>query len=218
MSKLITVAQAVDMVNDGDTLLVGGFLGVGTPEPIIDGLVESGKKDLTLVCNDSGFVDKGVGKLVVTKQFKKIIASHIGTNRETGRQMNEGETEVVLMPQGTLAEMIRAKAYGLGGILTPTGLGTEVEEGRDVLTLSGKDYILEEALGGDVSLLEAAVADTAGNLYFHGATQNFNTVMAGASTVTIVYARKVVEVGELDPDVVKVPGVFVDYIIDGGKE
>lgn len=217
MAKIITVDQAVDMIKDGDTLCIGGFLGVGSPEPIIDALVKSGKKDFTLISNDTGFVDKGNGKMVVNKQFKKIIATHIGTNKETGRQMTEGETEVVLIPQGTLAEMLRAKAYGLGGILTPTGLGTEVQKGRQVLTLSGKDYILEEAIGGDVSLLQAAVVDKAGNMYFHGSTQNFNVPMAGASKINIVYAEKVVEIGELDPDMVKVPGVFIDYIVDGGN-
>jgi len=217
MAKIITIDQAVDLIKDGDTLLIGGFLGVGSPEPIIDALVASDKKDFTLVANDTGFVDKGNGKMVVNKQFKKIIASHIGTNKETGRQMTEGETEVVLMPQGTLAEMVRAKTYGLGGILTPTGMGTEVQEGRQVITLSGKDYILEEALGGDVSLLSAQIVDKAGNLYFHGSTQNFNVPMAGASTINIVLAEKLVEVGELDPDMVKVPGVFIDYIIDGGN-
>lgn len=216
MSKLISLGQAIDLVKDGDTILVGGFLGLGTPEPLIDGLVESGKKHLTLVCNDTGYVDKGVGKLVVNKQLKKIIASHIGTNKETGRQMNEGETEVVLVPQGTLAEQVRAGAYGLGGILTPTGVGTEVEKGKKVIELNEKKYLLEEAIKGNVSLLQADIVDKYGNMQFHGSTQNFNVPMAGASDITIVYAKKLVDC--IDPDFVKVPGVLVDYIIDGGQE
>lgn len=216
MSKIISIGQAIDLVKDGDMLLIGGFLGVGTPEPLIDELVKSGKKDLTLVCNDTSFVDRGVGKLVVTKQFKKIIASHIGTNKETGRQMTEGETEVVLVPQGTLAEQVRAGAYGLGGILTPTGIGTEVQKGKEVIELNGKEYLLEEAIKGNVSLLQADTVDKYGNMQFHGSTQNFNVPMAGASNITIVYAKKLVDC--IDPDLVKVPGVLVDYIIDGGQE
>lgn len=216
MTKIITLEEAVDLIQNGDTLLIGGFLGVGSPDPIIDALAESGKKDFTLVASDTGFVDKGIGKMVVKKQFKKIYASHIGTNRETGRQMNEGETEVILVPQGTLAEKIRAKAYGLGGVLTPTGVGTQASQGKPIITLQGKDYILEEPIGGDVSILYATIADKAGNLCFHGATQNFNIPMAGASKINIVFAQKVVEIGELDPDHVRVPGVLIDYIIDGG--
>lgn len=217
MSKLISIKEAVDMIKDGDVLMVGGFLGVGTPEPLIDALVDSGKKDLTLVCNDTSFVDKGVGKMIVTKQFKKAMVTHIGTNKETGRQLNAGELIVDLYPQGTLAEKIRAATFGLGGILTPTGLGTEVQEGREVVEIKGKQYILEEALHGDVSILQADLVDKAGNMVFDGSTQNFNVPMAGASKINIVYAKKLVEIGEIDPNVVKVPGVLIDYIIDGGK-
>ncbi|MDO4778852.1 MAG: CoA transferase subunit A [Tissierellia bacterium] len=217
MSKLISIKEAVDMIKDGDVLMVGGFLGVGTPEPLIDALVDSGKKDLTLVCNDTSFVDKGVGKMIVTKQFKKAMVTHIGTNKETGRQLNAGELIVDLYPQGTLAEKIRAATFGLGGILTPTGLGTEVQEGREVVEIKGKQYILEEALHGDVSILQADLVDKAGNMVFDGSTQNFNVPMAGASKINIVYAKKLVEIGEIDPNVVKVSGVLIDYIIDGGK-
>lgn len=217
MAKIISINEAVELIKDGDMLMVGGFLGVGTPEPLIDALVASGKKDLTLVCNDTSFVDKGVGKMVVNKQFSRIIATHIGTNKETGRQLNAGETKVDLYPQGTLAEMCRAATFGLGGVLTPTGLGTEVQEGRKVIELSGKKYILEEALHGDVSILQADLVDKAGNLVFDGSTQNFNVPMAGASKINIVYAKKLVEIGEIDPNMVKVPGVLIDYIIDGGK-
>lgn len=217
MKEFITVEQAVDKIQDGDTLLIGGFLGTGTPEPIIDALVKTDKKNFTLVNNDTGFVDKGVGKMVVNKQFKKIITSHIGTNKETGRQMIEGETEVVLTPQGTLAEAVRSGAYGLGGVLTKTGIGTEAAKGLEVITVDGEEYLLHPAIKGDVSIILADVADTMGNLKFRATTRNFNLPMCGASTITIVYARKVVEAGELDPDDIHVPGVLVDYVIDGGK-
>ena len=142
MSKLISLDDAVNLVRDGDTVMVGGFLGVGTPDKLIDALISKGVKDLTLICNDTAFVDRGVGKMVVAKMFKKIMASHVGTNRETGRQMLEGETEVVLIPQGTLIEQIRAGGFGLGGVLTKTGLGTEVEKGKTVIEIDGERYLL----------------------------------------------------------------------------
>ncbi len=214
--KLITVDQAVDMIKDGDTLMIGGFLALGTPNKVIDALVETDKGNFTVIANDTSYVDKGIGKLVVAKKVKTIFASHIGTNKETGRQMTENETEVNLVPQGTLIEQIRAGAYGLGGILTPTGIGTEVEKGKQKITLNGKEYLLEEAKRGNVSLIYANVGDKAGNLKYHGSTQNYNVAMAGASDITIVYVDKLVEVGEISQDDVKVPGVLIDYIIDGG--
>lgn len=216
MSKLISLDKAVSLVKDGDIILMGGFLAVGSPESIIDGLVAKGTKDLTLVCNDTSFVDKGVGKMVFNKQFKKILATHIGTNKETGRQMNEGETEVVLVPQGTLAEQIRAGGYGLGGVLTATGLGTEVQKGKEVVTVDGKEFLLEKPIRGNVALLFANKVDKYGNMQFHGSTRNFNEVMATAADIVIVEAAEVVDV--LDPDFVHVPGVFVNYIVDGGTK
>ncbi|MCI5724796.1 MAG: 3-oxoacid CoA-transferase subunit A [Fusobacterium gastrosuis] len=215
-NKLVSIKEAVDMIKDGDTLMIGGFLAVGSPLKVIDALVETDKGNFTLIANDTSFVDRGIGKLVVAKKFKTIYASHIGTNKETGRQMSENETEVNLVPQGTLIEQVRAGAYGLGGILTPTGVGTEVEKGKQKITIDGKEYLLELAKRGDVSLIFANVADKAGNLKYHGSTQNYNVAMAGASKITIVYAEKVVEVGQISQDEVKVPGVLVDYIIDGG--
>lgn len=216
MNKVISLEKAVSLIKDGDVVMIGGFLGVGTPERIIDALVAQGTKNLTLICNDSGFVDKGVGKLVVNKQFKKIIASHIGTNKETGRQMIEGETEVVLVPQGTLIEQVRAGGYGLGGVLTATGLGTKVEEGKDKVVVDGKEYLLEKPLRANVALLFANTVDKYGNMNFHGSTRNFNNMMAAAADITIVEACSVVEIGELNPDTVHTPGVFVNYIVDGG--
>ncbi len=217
MNKQISIEEAVSKIKDGDTIMVGGFLAVGTPESLIDALVEKGVKNLTLICNDTGFVDKGVGKLVVNKQFKKIIASHIGTNRETGRQMVEGETEVVLTPQGTLVEQIRAGGNGLGGILVKTGLGTDIQKGKEVITVDGEDYLLEKPMRADVALLFANKADEQGNLWYHGTTRNFNTVMATAADWVVVEADEIVPIGEIAPNDVVVPGVFVHNIVQGVK-
>ena len=219
MDKVINLEKAVSLIKDGDVVMVGGFLGCGSPNKIIDYIVENTDlKDLTLICNDTSFVDMGVGKMVVKKMFKKIYASHIGTNKETGRQMSEEETEVILVPQGTLAEQVRAGGYGLGGVLTQTGLGSkEIEEGKQIVEVDGEKWILEKPLKADVALLNCAKADKFGNMIFHGSTQTFNTVMAFAAKTVIVEADEVVEIGELDPDNVRVPGVLVSYIVDGGK-
>ena len=216
MDKLISIKEAISKIKDGDTIMVGGFLANGTPERLIDAIVESGVKDLTLICNDTGFVDKGVGKMVVAKQFKKIIASHVGTNKETGRQMNSGETEVVLVPQGTLAEQVRAGGFGLGGVLTKTGLGTLVEEGKQKVMVDGEEYLLEKPLKADVAILYGSKVDKNGNIAYKGSTLNFNNIMAASAKITIVEAEEVVETGELDPNQVSTPGVFVNYIVEGG--
>lgn len=216
MDKRITLKEAVDMIKDGSVIMVGGFLACGTPDKLIDALVSKGVKDLTLICNDTGTPERGVGKLVVTKQFKTIYATHIGTNKETGRQMMAGETEVHLVPQGTLAEQIRAAGYGLGGFLTATGVGTEVEKGKQVLEVDGKTYLLEKPMKADFALVYADVADTKGNLVYRGSTRNFNPMMAAAADVTIVEARKVVPVGEIDANDVVVPSAFVNYIVEEG--
>jgi acetate CoA/acetoacetate CoA-transferase alpha subunit len=217
MNKRITIEEAVSKIKDGQTIMVGGFLAVGTPESLIDALVAKGVKDLTLICNDTGFVDRGVGKMVVNKQFKKIIASHIGTNRETGRQMVEGETEVVLVPQGSLVEKIRAGGNGIGGFLVKTGLGTEIQTGKQVINVDGVDYLLKKPLRADVAILFANKADENGNLWYHGTTRNFNTVMATAADWVVVEAEEIVPVGAISPNEVVVPGVFVDNIVQGVK-
>ena len=216
MEKQISLEKAVSLVKDGDTVMVGGFMANGTPEKLLDALLASGKKDLTLVCNDTAMPEKGVGKLVANKQFKKIIATHIGLNKETGRQMSAGETELDLVPQGTLAERIRAAAFGLGGVLTPAGLGTLVEEGKEKISVDGKVYLLEKPLFADVALLYAHKVDKAGNMVYKGSQNNFNNVMAAAARVTIVEAGELVECGQIDPNTVMTPGVFVNYIVDGG--
>lgn len=214
-NKMISAKEAVEKVQAGMTIMVGGFLANGTPEKLIDALVESNVKNLTLICNDTGFPDKGVGKMVVNKQFKKIIASHVGTNPETANQMNSGETEVVLTPQGTLAEKVRCGGNGLGGFYTPTGIGTEAELGKEKKVIDGKEYILETPLRANVALLKASVADKKGNMIFNKTTKNFNPIMATAADLVIVEADKIVEVGEIDPDHVMCSGIFVDFIVGG---
>lgn len=217
MNKIISIKDAVDKIEDGMTIMVGGFLSNGSPIALIDALAEKGVKDLTLIANDTSYVDKGVGKLVVNKQFKKIIASHIGTNKETGNQMNSGETIVDLVPQGTLAERIRCGGTGLGGVLTPTGLGTEIEEGKQKINVDGKDYLLETPLHADVSILFASTVDKKGNMIFNKSMKNFNPVMAMAADTVIVEAGKIVEIGDINPDHVMTSGIFVDYIVGGEK-
>ena len=218
MNKVTSIEEAINQIEDGMTIMIGGFLSCGTPHKLVDALVEKGVKDLTLICNDSGFVDSGVGKLVVNKQIKKLIASHVGTNRETGNQMNSGEMEVILVPQGTLAEQVRAGGAGLGGILTPVGVGTIVEEGKEKMEIDGVEYLLELPLRADVALLEGAIVDKFGNIKYHGSTRNFNHLMASAADLTIVEANEIVEVGELDPNEAVTPGIFVDCIVDGGAK
>lgn len=215
MAKLVTIDDAANLVKDGMTVMIGGFMGCGSPHKIIDKLVERGVKDLTLICNDAGFPDYGVGKMVVKKQFKKIYASHIGLNPEAGRQMNEKETEIVLIPQGTLAERIRCAGAGLGGFLTPTGVGTLVQEGKEVVNVGGRDYLLELPLRADIAIVEACRADRMGNLQYHGSTRNFGEIMVTAADTVIAEVRETVAVGEIDPDYVHTPGIFIDYIAGG---
>lgn len=213
MCKVTTIAQALETVQDGMTVMVGGFLAVGTPEILVDALIAKGIKDLTVIANDTAFPDKGVGKLVVHHRLKKVIVSHIGTNPETGRQMHAGELTVDLVPQGTLAEQIRAGGSGLGGVLTPTGLGTVVAEGKAVINVDSKEFLLEKPLKADVALIKAHTADTAGNLLFQRSARNFNPLMAMAADIVIVQAENIVEVGQIDPDQVMTPGILVDWIV-----
>ncbi|MBL8967262.1 MAG: CoA transferase subunit A [Spirochaetaceae bacterium] len=216
---LIAAAEAAKLVKEGMTVHVGGFLGCGSPEGIIAALVAQGTKDLTLVCNDTAVLDQkngrenGVSALVKNRQFKRMIVSHIGTNPETQRQMNSGEAVVDLVPQGTLAERVRAAGVGLGGVLTPTGIGTEVEQGKKKIAVAGKDYLLEEALPGDVALVKAKKADKAGNLVYSMSARNFNPLMAMACKVVVAEVEEIVEIGAIDPDQVHTPSIFVDYLV-----
>ncbi len=216
MNKIVSKEQAVNLIKDGMSLMVGGFLAVGTPEDLIDELVKQNQKDLTLICNDTGFVDKGVGKMVVNKQFSTIIASHVGTNKETANQMNSCETKVILTPQGTLAEHVRQGGAGLGGFYTQTGVGTEVAENKETKTINGKEYILEETLRADVAIIKGSIVDKKGNIYYKGSTRNFNNIMATAADIVIVLAEELVEVGEIHPNDVMTPALFVDYIVVEG--
>ncbi len=215
MNKVISIEEALEHIKDGMTLMIGGFGGRGTPENIIDALVAKNIRNLTIISNDTGFTYRGVGKLVVNKQVKKVIASHVGTNPETGRQMNNGELEVELIPQGTLVERIRCGGAGIGGFLTKTGAGTKIEEGKSVLVVDDTRYLLEKPLRADVALLRASIADTHGNVFYNGATRNFNPIMATAADLVIVGAHDIVNAGELDPNYVMTPGIFVDYVIGG---
>lgn len=213
MKKVKTIDEVVELIKDGMTISVGGFIGVGTPEKLIDAIVKKGVKDITLIANDTSTPTTGVGKLVVNKNCKKVIVSHIGTNPETQRQMNEKELEVELVPQGTLIERIRAAGAGLGGVLTPTGIGTIVEEGKQKLTIEGKEYLLELPLKADVALVLGGIVDKKGNCYFNKATRNFNPIIATAADLVIVQAEELVEVGELEQTDVMTPSIFVTYIV-----
>lgn len=215
MNKTRSLEEAVALVPEDATIMVGGFLGVGTPQGLIDALVKRGRGRFTLIANDTALPEVGVGKLVAGRLLKKAIVSHIGTNPETGRQMMANELAVELTPQGTLAERIRAGGAGLGGVLTPTGVGTVVEDGKQVLTVRGRQYLLELPLRADVALLYAHKADKAGNLVFRRSARNFNPVMALAADIVIAEAGQIVEVGGIDPDEVMVPGVVVDWIVQG---
>lgn len=213
MPKLISVSEIRPHLFDGMTLMSGGFMGCGTPELIIKEILEADIKDITLISTDTAMVDTGVGPLIVNGRVKKLYASHIGTNPETGKKMIAGEIDVELCPQGTLAERIRAGGAGLGGFLTPTGVGTVVEEGKQKLTIDGVEYLLELPLKADVAILKAEIADERGNLVFAGAARNFNPMMALAAKTVIVQAKKIVKVGEIDPNLVMTPAAVVDYIV-----
>lgn len=217
MSKVVSLETLKNLFKDDMTIMIGGFLGCGTGEILIDSLIESGAKNLTIIGNDTSFVDKGIGRLIVNNQVKKVIASHIGTNAETGRLMNEGKLEVELSPQGTLIERVRAGGFGLGGILTPTGVGTLVEENKEKITVNDKEYLLELPLRADIALVKGSLVDTFGNTVYKGTTKNFNPMIAMASDLVIVEAEEVVEVGSLDKEMIMTPGVVVDYIIKEAK-
>ncbi len=213
MSKFISIEEAVSKVKDGMTIMVGGFLANGTPNKIVDALAKSGVKNLTLICNDTAYPDKGVGQLIANKQVKKLFVSHIGTNPHTSEQMNSGELEIEFGPQGSLAERVRAGGCGLGGILTQTGMGTIVAEGKQIVNVDGKDYLLEKPLRADIALVGASLGDKAGNLVYRGTSQNFNPLMASAADLVIAEINELVEVGEIAAENVKTPSIMVDFIV-----
>ncbi len=216
MEKVISLEEAGKHIKSGMSIMMGGFMQTGGPKSIVEEILRSEIKDITLIANDTSFMDRDKGKLIVNKRVKKAIVSHIGLNPETGRQMREGEIEVILTPQGTLVEKIRAGGAGLGGILTPTGIGTVVEEGKQIIEIEGNRFILETALKADLAIIYATKADRYGNLSFEGSTRNFNTVMATAADIVIVEADEIID-GALNPNEIVIPGIFVDYIVQGGE-
>jgi acetate CoA/acetoacetate CoA-transferase alpha subunit len=211
--RTLSLDQSVAMIPDGASLMIGGFMAVGTPERVIDEIVRQGKRDLTVIANDTARPGRGIGKLVDAKLLRKAIVSHIGLNPETQRQMMAGELDVELVPQGTLIERIRAGGHGLGGILTRTGIGTPVESGKQRIEVNGKSYLLEIELRADFALLQAFLADYLGNLSYALTARNFNPVMAMAAATVIVNADNIVPVGVISPDHIVTPAPVVDYLI-----
>jgi acetate CoA/acetoacetate CoA-transferase alpha subunit len=211
--QTILVEKAVAKIPDGATVMIGGFMGVGTPERLIDELVRQGKRGLTVIANDTATPSVGIGKLVAAKLVRRAIVSHIGTNPETQRQMIAGEMAVDLVPQGTLVERIRAGGCGLGGVLTPTGVGTLVEEGKQKLTVDGREYLVETGLRAGFALVNAFLADYLGNLSYALTGRNFNPVIAMAADTVIVEADNIVPVGVIAPDHVVTPAPLVDYLV-----
>ena len=219
INKLKTAEEAVAAIFDGAAVMVGGFMACGTPEILIDALVAKNVRNLTVICNDAGVPGRGVGKLLSNGQIKTLIASHVGLNPEVAQRMNaeatEDRLECVLVPQGTLAERIRAGGFGLGGFLTPTGIGTIVAEGKQVINMDGRDYLLELPLKADFALIRGSIADKSGNTTYKGTTRNFNPLMAAAARYVIVGACEIVEVGEIDPNNVTTSSIFVDAVVEG---
>ena len=215
MDKRTTALESVGRVADGMTLMMGGFGLCGIPEMLIRALLDKGCKDLTIVSNNGGVDDAGIGLLIAKDQVKKMISSYIGENKALEQRMLDKTIEVELNPQGTLAERIRAGGAGLAGFYTPTGVGTVIAEGKDVREFDGRKYVLERALRADVAFIKAYKADTHGNLVFRKTARNFNPIMATAADFVIAEAEIVVEAGQLDPDEIMTPGIFVDAVILG---
>lgn len=211
--RTTTVEAAVALIPDGASLMVGGFMGVGSPDQVIDELVRQGRRDLTVIANDSAVPGTGIGKLVSARALRKLVASHIGLNPETQQQMIAGALEVELVPQGTLIERIRSAGCGLGGVLTPTGVGTVVEEGKRKIDVDGRSYLLETALHADFALVQAFMADYRGNLVYALTARNFNPVIAMAGRTVVAEVEHIVPIGMISPDHVVTPAVLVDYLV-----
>ena len=214
MTKLKTISDALLGLTDGMTIMVGGFLGTGCPDALVDEIVRRGVGNLTLIANDTAMPDRGYGKLFATGQIKKLVCSYMGLNPIAITQKLDGTIETELVPQGTLAERIRAGGSGLGGILTPTGVGTMVEEGKTRLEVGGRVYLVELPLRADFALINASLADPAGNLVYRKSARNFNPLMAMAADHVVAQAAKVQSIGEIDPDLVMTPGVVVDAVVE----
>ncbi len=213
MKKAATTEQIESLLHDGMTIMIGGFMATGAPEHLIDLLIKKDIKNITLISTDTGSPGRGSSRLIAEKRVKKLYASHIGTNPETGKQMNEGTLEVELVPQGTLAERIRSAGAGLGGVLTPTGLGTIVAENKRVIEIDGKQYLLEMPLKADLALIRGSKVDRRGNVFYSKTTQNFNPLMATAAETVVVEPEQIVELGDIEPEAVHTPSLYVDYIL-----
>ena len=216
MAQIISANQAVQFFKSGQTLMIGGFLACGSPQIVIDELLKTNLADLTLIANDTSTPESDRGKLIAAHKIKKAIVSHIGTNPQTVEQMNSGELAVDLVPQGTLAERVRAGGAGLGGILTPVGLNTDVAKNKQLINVDGQNFLLEKPLKADVALVYATYADKYGNWAFYGSTRNFNAIMPLAAQTVIAEVDELSETA-LNPNHVVVPGIFVDYVVVRGK-
>ncbi|MFC7370696.1 CoA transferase subunit A [Fictibacillus iocasae] len=215
-TKHVSIDQVMEHFIDGMVLMVGGFGGVGAPPSIINAILDKGVKNIELISNDTGFPWIGPGKLITEKRVSKLTASHIGSNPEAGVQMQSGELNVTFVPQGTLAEKIRAGGMGLGGILTDVGIGTVVEEGKEKTFINGTEYMIEPALTADVSIVYAQKADPYGNLVYDKTARNTNPLVAMAGTITIAEVEEILPLGSLDPECIVTPGVYVDYVVQSG--
>lgn len=211
--KTLPLPDAVNKIPNGATLMIGGFMGVGTPERIVDELIRQEKRDLVVIANDTAKPGIGIGKLISAKLIRTAIVSHIGLNPETQAQMFAGDITVELVPQGTLAERIRAYGYGLGGVLTPTGIGTVVQEGKRHIEIDGKGFLLETPLRADFSLIHAFLADYLGNLSYALTARNFNPLMAMAGSCVVADAEHIVPVGLIAPDHVVTPAPLIDFLV-----
>jgi acetate CoA/acetoacetate CoA-transferase alpha subunit len=214
--KTVSSEEAVSIIPNGATVMIGGFMGIGTPERLIDEIVRQGKRNLTVIANDTASPGRGIGKLVDAGLINRTITSHIGLNPETQKQMIAGKIAVDLVPQGTLIERIRAGGFGLGGVLTPTGVGTVVEEGKQKVQVNGATYLVETALHAEFALIDAFLADYLGNLSYALTARNFNPVIAMAADTTIVTADHIVPVGLIAPDHVVTPAPLVHYLVTNG--
>lgn len=216
IKPVVSAEEAVRHVKKGDAIMVGGFNYGGIPYTLIDALLEQGTDELTLIANDTAYADVGHGKLVSQGRCKKVIASHVGLNKKTGELYHSGQLELELFPQGSFVEKIRAAGFGLGGFLTPTGVGTVVEEGKQVLEVGGRKYILELPMRADVALVRAYKADRSGNLVYRGTNRNFNPTMATAADIVIAEVDSIVDIGELHPDAIVTQGILIDLLVVKG--
>lgn len=214
--KIVSAHEAAKQIKSGDTVMMGGFLAKGSAEKVVDAMLETDVKDLTMIGNDTAFDEVSYGKLVVAKKVKKIITTHVGTNKETNRQFRENEVEIEFVPQGSLAEKIRCGGFGLGGALVKAGLGTPIAEGKEIIVVDGEEFLLEKPLRADVAVIYATKADKYGNLSYKGTTKLFNTVMATAADLVIVEVEEIMD-GAMDPNEVDVPGLLIDYVVENKK-